>query len=231
MAHHDRPPSESDFISLDSKPESRHLPSYNQENGWHILKHLMRTFLFIFHRLNEMRGEPETYSRAEPTRIPTFFPFEDNPLANQAYHLAVAIISLIFGLIHCLGWSLIFPSDAERLVWRVSAVIISALPVLILFSYSVILFFRFVYEKWIQDSGHFSYDPYDPKSLRRQKFYDWVFKPMNGFRKAIWWIFLILIPIYLLARMALLVEAFLSLRSLPSGAYSVVNWTEYLPHI
>jgi hypothetical protein len=40
-----------------------------------------------------------------------------------------------------------------------------------------------------------------------------------------------IIPIYLLARIALLVEAFFSLRSLPPGAYSVVNWTGYLPHI
>ena len=40
-----------------------------------------------------------------------------------------------------------------------------------------------------------------------------------------------LIPIYLLARIALLVEAFLSLRNLPPGAYSVVSWTDYLPHI
>jgi hypothetical protein len=41
---------------------------------------------------------------------------------------------MLFGLIHCVGWSLVFPSDTERLIWRVSAVIISALPVLILVS-------------------------------------------------------------------------------------------------
>ena len=199
----------------------------------------MRIFLFIFNRLNEMRGELKTQSWTEPTRIPTFFPFEDDPLANQAYHIdhcRVAIISLLFGLIHCLGWSLVFPSVAERLIWRVSAVIIAALPVLILSSYSVILFSRFIYEKWFLIEGSDLGSSYfSPEGLRRLNvltlYANWIVKPMNKFRRAIWWIFVILIPIYLLARMALLVEAFLSLRSLPSGAYSVVNWTEYLPHI
>ena len=168
------------------------------------------------------------YIWAEPTRIPTFFPSGDNTVANQAYHLGVAIISLLFGLIHCLGWSLVFPSSAERLIWRVSAVIIAALPVLILLSYSVILFSRFIFEKWVRIKGC----PSDWSLIRKKQIlFSHFFKPMNIIRNATWWIFVLLIPIYLLARMALLVEAFLSLRSLPSGAYSVVNWTDYLPHI
>ena len=176
-----------------------------------------------------MRGGEVNYTWAEPTRIPTFFPFEDNTVANQACHLGVAIISLLFGLIHCLGWFLVFPSGAERLIWRVSAVIIAALPVLILLSHSVILFVVFIFDKWVRIK---EWPPLDGSLIRkRQILFDIFFKPMNIIRKATWWIFVILIPIYLLARMALLVEAFLSLRNLPSGAYSVVNWTDYLPHI
>ena len=204
----------------------------------------MRTFLFIFHRLNEMRGF-KTHNRTEPTRIPTFFPFEnhddddsDDDHSSAYHHICdhcrVAIISLLFGLIHCLGWSLVFPSGAERLVWRVSAVIIAALPLLILFSYSFGLFFFIVYFEWLADDSDLE-DWRSPKRRRRQQlrdlFSDWIIMPTARFRRAIWWIFVILIPIYLLARMALLVEAFLSLRSLPSGAYLVVNWTDYLPHI
>ena len=201
--------------------------------GWHTLsKHLTHTFLFIFHRLDEMRGE-KPYSWTEPRKIPTFFPPEDRPKGDQAYgyHLGIAIIGMLFGLIHCLGWSLVFPSGTERLVWRISAVIISGLPVLIVFSYSIILFLRFVFYLFFPRA--LLYDP-EGSSLRRKLMHlyvNWVGIPINGFRTAIWWIFVILIPIYLLARMALLVEAFLSLRALPSGAYSVVNWTEYLPHI
>ena len=177
-----------------------------------------------------MRGGEVNYTWAEPTRIPTFFPFEDNTVANQACHLGVAIISLLFGLIHCLGWFLVFPSGAERLIWRVSAVIIAALPVFILLSYSVILFIVFVFEKLVRNKG--CHGPSDWLLFHKKLIlFDIFFKPMNVIRNATWWIFVILIPIYLLARMALLVEAFLSLRNLPSGAYSVVNWTDYLPHI
>jgi hypothetical protein len=162
MLHH----LNSDSIHLDPKLESRRplvalsqqlLPSSDKQEsgelfllfslqicahvliiGWHISKHLMRTFLFIFHRLDEMRGELKTYSWAEPTRIPTFFPPGDSdPNQEYGYHIGVAIISMLFGLIHCLGWSLVFPSGTERLIWRLSAVIISALPVLVLCSYSI----------------------------------------------------------------------------------------------
>ena len=255
IAH--RPLSESDSIHLDSKPELRqphvavsHRPEFlpsrscKQENDGELFllfnmqncrsylikgsKYLMRKFLFIFQRLDEMRGALKTYSSADPTKIPTFFPPEDDPDQARGSHLGIAIISMLFGLIHCLGWSLIFPSDAERLIWRVSAVIISALPVLIIFSYSILLFLRFLYKNFFR-KFHDNIGTLRPNFMGF--FVNWVGIPIHRFRMAIWWIFVILIPIYLFARMVLLVEAFLSLRSLPSGAYSVVNWAEYLPHI
>jgi hypothetical protein len=171
-----------------------------------------------------MRGELK-HSLAEPTRIPTFFPPGGDPNQAYEYHLGVAIISMLFGLIHCLGWSLIFPSGAERLIWRVSAVIISALPVFVLYSYSILLFFLPIIKSLrVGDTIRFP-----GRSLHL--FIRWVAIPAGRFRMALWWIFVALIPIYLLARIALLVEAFLSLRNLPPGAYSVVSWTDYLPHI
>jgi len=128
---------------------------------------------------------------------------------------------------------LVFPSDAERLIWRVSAVIISALPVIVIFSYSTNLFLRFLITKILfRDlKAEILNNPLSLRLKLLNLYLIWVGIPIQRFRKAIWWIFVILIPIYLFARMALLVEAFLSLRSLPSGAYSVVNWAEYLPHI
>lgn len=37
--------------------------------------------------------------------------------------------------------------------------------------------------------------------------------------------------LYIVARLATLVLAFMSLRDLSPGAYSTVNWTTYLPHV
>jgi hypothetical protein len=42
---------------------------------------------------------------------------------------------------------------------------------------------------------------------------------------------LICCAVYVISRVVLLVLAFMSLRSLPSGAYQAVNWTAYLPHM
>ncbi|KDR71422.1 hypothetical protein GALMADRAFT_74889 [Galerina marginata CBS 339.88] len=163
-----------------------------------LSKYLILAVLFILNRLREIRGELNPASWTEPTRIPTFFPPGGD--SNLAYgsHFSISIISIISGLIHCLGWSLTFLSGAEKITWRVSALIISAVPILGLFLHCFLHVFNFV--------GKF-------------------------LRKDLWWIFVGIVPIYLLARIALLVVAFLSLRKLPSGAYSVVNWTEYLPHI
>ena len=39
------------------------------------------------------------------------------------------------------------------------------------------------------------------------------------------------VPVYILARLGLLTEAFIALRALPAGAYEDVQWTLFLPHI
>jgi hypothetical protein len=41
----------------------------------------------------------------------------------------------------------------------------------------------------------------------------------------------LIIPLYLFARLALLVLPFIALRALPPGAYAQVNWISFLPHI
>ncbi|KDR70515.1 hypothetical protein GALMADRAFT_103228 [Galerina marginata CBS 339.88] len=172
---------------------------------WTSSKDLRRAFSFIFHRLDEMRGGPNHSGSGEATRVPTFFPPGDQA-REPLGHFSVPAISTLFGLIHCLGWSLDFPSFAERFVWRVSAVIISAVPILVLCS-------------------HFIYFILQP--IRKQVRRGYLATEYQQARMKL----VVSIPIYLLARVGLLVEAFFSLRSLPSGAYSVVVWTGYLPHI
>lgn len=47
------------------------------------------------------------------------------------------------------------------------------------------------------------------------------------------WIFggVVVVPLYLVARIVLLILAFTTLRSLPYGAYKTVYWTTIIPHI
>jgi hypothetical protein len=39
------------------------------------------------------------------------------------------LVTTIFGLIHCIGWWLDFPSHAEQLLWRISSITIIGIPV------------------------------------------------------------------------------------------------------
>ena len=41
----------------------------------------------------------------------------------------------------------------------------------------------------------------------------------------------ILFLLFFFARLFIVVEAFISIRSLPVGAYDTVNWINFLPHI
>jgi hypothetical protein len=104
--------------------------------------------------------------------------------------MGAVIISIVFGGIHCIAWSFPFPSHAEQLLWRISSIPITGVPLLLL-----VLFFI--------------PDKFSPRYI-----------VVNIF------------PIlYLLARVTLLVLAFMALRSLPPSALQTVHWTTFLPHI
>jgi hypothetical protein len=67
-----------------------------------------------------------------PLQVPPFYSpeFADfNPLGPS---LALAMcVGIIFGSIHCVAWSFHFPSLQEQLAWRISALSIAGLPILI----------------------------------------------------------------------------------------------------
>ncbi|KZP07623.1 hypothetical protein FIBSPDRAFT_841118 [Athelia psychrophila] len=61
-------------------------------------------------------------------QAPTFYagkPEEHQVLFADAIALAFAIV---FGAIHCIAWSFAFPSHAEKLLWRISAIALVGVP-------------------------------------------------------------------------------------------------------
>ncbi|KAK0201406.1 hypothetical protein DFS33DRAFT_1489334 [Desarmillaria ectypa] len=107
-----------------------------------------------------------------------------------------AAVGAFFGGIHCIAWSFAFASVAERVLWRISSLVVATIPVVLAMQ---LAFIRIL--------------------------------PAQKIVRAIQAATPLLILLYLLARMSLLVEAFLSLRFLQPGVLEEVNWTRFIPHL
>jgi len=137
-------------------------------------------------------------------RVDTFYPSKWGWGTASKYFsvFLVATTTVAFGGIHCIGWSFTFPSNSEQILWRVSSLSITGIPISLL---PLCLFVAFVIDRLL---------------LRRR--FDAICLKTT---------LLLLFSLYILSRLALLVLPFLSLRSLPPAAFHIVHWTSFIPHI
>ena len=110
-------------------------------------------------------------------------------------------VGVCFGAIHCIAWLFPFPTQTELLIWRISSVAITALPVYIPLTILLAV--------WLYDM--------DFVASALTPFF--IFGPFSGG------------ILYVIARAVTLVLAFTSLRDLPPGAYETVHWTTFIPHV
>lgn len=166
-------------------------------------QHLREIVGFGWRRLSQMRGTHyKVPSSAQ--RVPTFYAVPHRINVIPASNLVISIIGVMFGAIHCTGWNLIFPTRAEKIIWRTAAVLIFAFPILMVLHASLIMIGGI------------------PRFLSGLR--------LKGIM-VIGEIFWKCLPIYFFGRMILLVEAFVTLRGLPEEAFLQVEWTRFLPHI
>jgi len=116
-----------------------------------------------------------------------------------------AIASVIFCGVQVGAWNFGFPTHQERLAWRICSICATGLPVPMLVS----MWGNILYD-FIEDSKN--------QLLRH------LLKTLRG-------VFGYLVYIYFLARIALIVLAFMAMRDLPDKSYDNVNWNSYIPHI
>jgi hypothetical protein len=152
--------------------------------------------------LSEMGGIETLIIQPKSKRVPTFYAGKLTYSETNCAILVAMLFATIFGAIHCVAWSFEFPSPTEQLLWRISSLAITSGPVTIL------------------GLGLISISNFPRNVLIG--WWGWVFLgiPLTS-----------LALLYILARVTLLVLAFMSLRLLPSGAYHTVNWTTFIPHI
>ncbi|KAF7316575.1 hypothetical protein MIND_00177200 [Mycena indigotica] len=132
---------------------------------------------------------------------------------NDLLHTTSAqyLFGAVFGGLHCLAWAAFFPSAAEQWLWRVSAVLVTTLPV------TLIWFLWTVPVRYIsQDIDDFESDS---SSLA----------PYVTTLRAV--LVRLDIAAYCVARIILIVLPLSTLRSLPPEAFIDVNWSAYIPHL
>jgi hypothetical protein len=140
----------------------------------------------FFYSFNDMLDCSHLYGKS--LRVPTFYA-PDNGNDFAAIGALAMCVATVFGAIHCVPWSFHFATLQERWVWRISAILVSSLPI-----------------SWL--------------AVARAK--------IENFKVLI---MIVIISLYIIARMVLLVLPFVALRALPPGAYVQLDWVSFLPHI
>jgi len=143
------------------------------------------------------------------THVPTFYSPEPESEVT-IFRIIFPILGAVFGGIHCLGWTLTFPSETEKILWKVGSTIITIIPVL--------YFFITFSSKLTAGDGLAGTWKLRPVRM--------VLQAVAGFVAVV---SVALSWVYLLARLALLVEAIELLRKQPASVFLDVNWT--LPHL
>ena len=153
----------------------------------------------ILHFMVGFQDEGVNLSRED--RVPRFWADstsgEDLIIAN----MIVVGVGVCFGAIHCIAWHFSFPTHAELMMWRISSIAITVLPIYIplMFGLAGLLGGLLGLEK-----------------CAIIVFYS---APVIGG------------ILYIIARAVTLVLAFMSLRELLPGAYETIHWTAFIPHV
>lgn len=151
---------------------------------------------------------------------------------------------LLYGGLHLSLWNYVFPTTAERTLWRISGVTLIAVPTLIpLFLKLRCVWRRYRNPQWWEKSRPFQKSkppqkPAQPSSFENARAVEedledatpmhWITILAVDFSSIL--IYLIA-SFYIFARVFIIVESFISLRHVPKGVYTDVGWSKYIPHL
>lgn len=118
--------------------------------------------------------------------------------------------SMMFGAVNAAAWDCYFPSETEAWMWRISALYITASGLLWLIVNMLSQCSRVVWWYW----------------------YDILLYQKHWLHYVCWGTICAICGLaYLFARLYLVVEAFISLRSLPVASYTTPRWSNMIPHL
>ena len=168
-------------------------------------------------------------------------------LAATLLYLVLFVLSILYGAIHLTLWDYEFATPTEKLLWRISSITLLAAPSLAILALITFMAIGGIREyrksrsKRPQSSTHSSTSP--SPGVKR----------LNGWLKSLLDLLAVIIGgvsilglillvvilvvvvvagalLFVLARVFIIVESFISLRHLPVGVYVHVGWAKYVPH-
>lgn len=154
----------------------------------------------------------------------------------KSVFLVLILLGVIYGGIHLFIWDGVFPTEAERLLWNISAVTLLAVPMLTVLLIVIGLGYRKVEALccppvFKHDSPNAQRSPLDISACKRRK---WGLAIRMLFCP-VWYLSMYLMyaiaALYCFGRVFIVVESFISLRHVPKGVYADIGWPKYIPHL
>ena len=153
----------------------------------------------VFGPLLDMGQDETPIPDEDVTRVPTFY----SPPADASILVMIGV-AVLFGAIHFISWPSTFPTAAERWLWRVSTILITAGPFLMVFSTAI---------------GE-TVDETETDTILMRILSISAFSMVGT-----------LMVVYIISRIILLILPLILLRDLPPKALLELKWSEFFPHI
>lgn len=172
-------------------------------------------------------------------------PLDKYPILTNASGLEAAVESLFggtlttlaltlmlpaaYGGVHLAAWSWTFPTAVERLLWRVSSLMIAGMTpaVIAVFANSIFLSFAVrntaSYIRRIRDRN--------TNGNARRESVPWDSQLPGPVAAILMASMVVLVVSCMFARLYIVVESFIGLRLVPIGAYLTPFWLEMIPHV
>lgn len=158
----------------------------------------------------QARGSRKTTTLPGSASISHSYTWTVRPTESAGKSHSLPCLFSLFGGIHAAAWKYSFPTQFEMWMWRGSALIL-----VVAAGYFMIVY-TLTHQQDFEDTIAWKY------LTSRSGPWHRIFDP--------WVRYIVLMAWYVAARLFILVEIFISLRSAPAGIYKDLDWSRYVGH-